>query len=212
VLQSSGKLDEALREALLAAEIIAKVSGERNARYGDILMLVGTIYNELEQYEKATANLARSCEIAAFQVGERSTKVAECWQHHAIALTGLGKHAEAIALAEKAMPIFIEIFGDVHPHVANAYVTRGAIYIELGNYKQAIPDLEQAVEQFTKLGDAMDSGHLGGAKWALGQAVYPSDRERGRALVEQASAHFERGAETWQSAAAEARAWLAKHR
>ena len=212
VLQSAGKLDEALREAKLAAETIANVSGERNARYGDALMLVGMIENDLEHHAKAAADLSRACEIAAFEVGERSAKVAECRQHHAIALSGLGKNAEAAALVEKAMPIFIEVFGDVHPHVANAYVTRGALYAELGDMKKAIPDLEKAVEQFTKLGDAMDIGHLAGAKWALGQAVYTIDRKRGRDLVQQGLEHFGRAAATWQVAAADARAWLATHR
>jgi tetratricopeptide (TPR) repeat protein len=129
--------------------------------------------------------------------------------HEASALAGLGRHEQGLTLTDRALEVLIKAFGAKHPHVANAYVTRGALHAELKHRAKAIADLEQARALFADL--VMDPGHLAGAEWGLGKLVFDADPQRGRALVAQAIARFAKASPTWKPSAADAAAWLASH-
>ncbi|MBS1124382.1 MAG: protein kinase [Deltaproteobacteria bacterium] len=210
VLGHAGKLDEALAEATRVTEHIGKLVGERATRYGEALRLEGTILNQQQKFSAADAKLARACEIMAFEVGEGSSALAECWLTRVDALEGLGQGAAALALLDKLLPILVTTYGETHPQVANGYVTRGALLSELGQHARALPDLERALALFEH--EALDPGHLAGAEWALGRALWRSDRPRARRLIEQAVHRFDQASAFWRLTQREATAWLAEHR
>ena len=206
VLLHVGKREEALVEVRQGGKLLAKIMGERNERYGEILSLEGTILVEMERFEEAAKVLARACEIIAFGAGDGSSQHAECQLSQSIALDGLGKSREALALVDRALETLEMFDGEVHPRVASAYVQRGALRDTIGQKAAAIADLEKAIAAFEQL--QLEPGHLAGAKWALGKIVWKTDRARGQRLIEEAVALFAKGSASWAPAKADAEEWL----
>ena len=207
ILQLAGKLDAALAEATEALGRIANIHGDRHPRYATMLVVVGTILNQLERYAEAEPKLARACEILAFEFGDTSAQVAECLIPHAVSLSSLDRDAAALALADKAVPILVGS-GDAGVDLANAYLMRGAIHGDLGHRAKAIGDLERAVAAFAR-SPGTDPGQLAAAEALLGQQLWQSDRARAHALVERSIQRFATGTAMWGARKREVAAWLA---
>lgn len=208
VLERSGKAELALREAIYARDRIAAITDGRGTRYAETLLLEGLILNDLGRFREADDQLERACTIFEHAIAERSEKLPECWMQRAVALSGLERPRDAYGFADKLVPAFTAVYGSEHPQVASALVVRGGLAAELHHTARAIDDLERAVAMFERLAGTIDEGHLGGAKSALGQAIYPRDHKRGRLLIQQAIQHFRRGSGSWEPAAKDAEAWL----
>jgi hypothetical protein len=173
--------------------------------------VVGSILANLERFAEADAQLARACENLAFHGGEHSGLYGECVQQRVIALSGLGKNTDALALAEQLVPIMVAVYGEDHVQAANAHVARGTLHAALGHRALAIADLEAAVAAFSRDANTLDRGHLAAAEIALADAICPDDRTRARALAKASLAHFEHASAQWARTRAEANRWLASH-
>ncbi|MGN6104607.1 MAG: hypothetical protein ACTHU0_05860, partial [Kofleriaceae bacterium] len=147
-------------------------------------------------------------EIIAFGAGEGTPQLARCWIGEMDALLGVERFADGLALADKTLRVLREIYGDDHPEVATVYAMRG-YFRSLLRRPGGIADLERAIAVFER--HAVDSGHLGGAQWGLGRALWREDPVRARALVEQAVASFATATGSWEQARRDAEAWLASH-
>ncbi len=210
VLQDAGKLQEALAVLVVAKTAIVKIQGDRDERYAETVTLEGMILVALERYREAEDGYARACDIIAFTTGADSSQTAECWMAETFALAGLGKATAGIALIDRALPILKKAYGDVHPQIANAYVSRGSMSADLGRHAEAIQDLERAVTMFGKI--SIDPAHRAAAEWALGKELWSRDPRRARELVEEAVATLATRGDNWKGARRDATAWLAAHK
>jgi hypothetical protein len=208
ILGMRGKLEEGLAEAKAAAAAIARLLGERSERHGEALSLVASLLADLERHAEAAQQFARACDVIAFGLGEGTSRQAECWIGEIGALIGLRRFTDALALADRSLPILIKAYGDRHPQVATAYSQRGYLRWELGR-PGGIADLEHALALFGE--HQLDPGHRAGVQWALGRALWRTAPARARALVEEAVAQLRTANGTWAAARRDAESWLAAH-
>jgi eukaryotic-like serine/threonine-protein kinase len=206
-LDGAGQLDEALREAHVTTVGVRGVVGERQERYGEVLQVEGSILDELGRFREAVVALDRACDVIAFGTADASSEAANCWLMQASAHSDTGDDPAAMVLVEKALPVLVKAYGELHPVVANAYLARGAVRAALGQRDGAIADFQRAVDDFGKL-DA-DIGHLAGAEYGLAKELWPRDHTRAERLLRQALEHFATAGATWKDTRAEAAEWLA---
>ncbi len=206
ILERTGELGAALREIRDARAIVARVNGERDERFAEILWLEAGVLGQLGRSGDAVQAMTRACEIVAFRSGERSAMYGQCLLEQAVELSSDGKGQRALELVERALGILLEQVGEKHPNTANARLVRGALYQELGRTQEAVPELERAVAAFQAL--PLDVGHLGGAKLALAEAVARRDPERARELGTEAISLFDQGAGEWATSKQDAEKFL----
>jgi tetratricopeptide (TPR) repeat protein len=210
VLKADDKLDEALVEIRQAMKALAAIEGERSSRYGEMLQIEADLLHLLEQHEAAAAHFARACDITAFHSGEESAEHAVCELMRAMALTDAGDKPTALRVIEKAAPILLATYGEPHPQTANALLIRGVLRVDTGDSPtEGIADLERAIANFSKV--TADPGHLANAQWALARALWPRDRSRAKATLEQALATFDKASLGWMVQHTEAAEWLASN-
>ncbi|HEX4454727.1 MAG TPA: protein kinase [Kofleriaceae bacterium] len=206
-LDGAGQLDEALREAHVSTIGVRGVVGDRQERYGEVLQIEGAILDELGRFREAVIALDRACDVIAFGAGDTSSEAATCWLQQASARSDAGNDPAAMALVEKALPVLVSAYGELHPVVANAYLARGAVRAALGQRDGAIADFQRAADDFGKL-DA-DIGHLAGAEYGLAKELWPRDHARAERMLRQALDHFTNAGATWKDTRDEAAEWLA---
>jgi tetratricopeptide (TPR) repeat protein len=165
------------------------------------------ILHNLERHEESAAHFARACDIAAFHNGDKSTDHAACELAQAMALSDAGHHARALSVIDNALPVLVESFGEPHPQVANALLTRGTLRIAAGQEDAGIEDLERAVKNFEQV--TADAGHLAAAQWGLARALWKRDHARAKRLLEQALETFDKASLSWMAQHVEASQWLA---
>ncbi len=206
-LDGAGQLDEALREAHVSTDGVRGVVGDRQERYGEVLQIEGSILDEIGRSREAVVALDRACDVIAFGAGDTSSEAATCWLQQASARSDSGNDPAAMVLVEKALPVLVRAYGELHPVVANAYLARGAVHAALGQRDGAIADFQRAVDDFGKL-DA-DIGHLAGAEYGLAKELWPRDHARAERVLRQALDHFTNAGATWKDTRDEAAEWLA---
>jgi eukaryotic-like serine/threonine-protein kinase len=207
VLAANEDHEDALVEVQTSLRAVAKIEGERSGRYGELMTIEADILHNLERHEESAAHFARACDIAAFHNGEKSADHAACELAQAMALNDAGQHARALAVIDSALPVLVEMFGEPHPQVANALLTRGQLRIDAGDELAGIADLERAVANFEKV--TADPGHLAAAQWGLARALWKRDPARARPLLERALETFKSASLSWMSQHVQAEEWLA---
>ncbi|KJU82314.1 hypothetical protein MBAV_005491, partial [Candidatus Magnetobacterium bavaricum] len=75
----------------------------------------------------------------------KDVKVAEFLHGYAYSLNTLGDPKQAIAFYEKAIAIWLEVYGERHPSLATSYNNIGSAWMALGDPKQAIAFYEKAI-------------------------------------------------------------------
>jgi hypothetical protein len=111
-------------------------------------------------------------------------------------------------VVDRAVPLLLAAYGEAHPLVANALVTRGAIHADLGHRALAVEDLEKAIAILERA--PFDPGLLGSALFALAQTLPATERDRARKLVETAVVKLASAPATWKPTHAAAVAWLGR--
>ncbi|MFN0247011.1 MAG: protein kinase domain-containing protein [Kofleriaceae bacterium] len=206
VLQQIGKPSEALVEARIGSRALGKILGERNMRYGETLSLEASILVELEEYKEALPISERACEIIAFGAGDDSFNHADCLSTKATILANVGRPKDAEATIDNALAILLATDGEISARTANAYLLRGELRGLARRTAEATSDFEKSIAIFEKL--QLDPGHLGGAKLALAQILWPADKARAKALATDAIELLSKGSASWAPLVADARAWL----
>ncbi len=207
ILLQNGDDEQALDQVQISLRALAKLEGERSGRYGELLQVEADILHSLERHDEAAAHFTRACDITAFHNGETSADHAACELAQAMALDDAGQHAKALTIVERALPVLVESFGEPHPQVGNALLTRGQLRVEQGHEAEGIADMERAVANFEKI--TADPGHLAAAQWGLARALWKRDHTRAKALLEQALETFKKASLGWTAQHYQAEEWLA---
>ncbi|NEP82026.1 MAG: tetratricopeptide repeat protein, partial [Okeania sp. SIO3B3] len=80
---------------------------------------------------------------------EKLAKMMEEWEQlkdQVIELYNAGKHGEAIPIAEQAVTLALQLWGETHANVATSFNNLTELYRSQGRYSEAEPLLQQAIE------------------------------------------------------------------
>jgi tetratricopeptide (TPR) repeat protein len=123
-------------------------------------------------------------------------------------LVTAGRHDEAASKIEEAMELTVELQGDAHPDLGQAYATRAYLFHEQRNFARAEQDFVRAVALLEPLAD----GHayeLGEVLDAYAQMLVDAGRPAdARPILERALAIYDE-TKAWPEATERARELLA---
>jgi len=159
------------REALLSWEQALTIYQEIGDRQGEANSLgnLGTAYNSLGQYHRASKFLEQSLEIS-LEIGDRLAQ-ANSLGNLGIGYYSLGQYHKAIKFYQQYLEISREI-GD-RPVEAKSLGNLGNAYEALGQYHRAVEFYQKSLKISLEIGDrqgeAMSLGNLGNAYNSLGQ-------------------------------------------
>ncbi len=127
-----------------ARAIITRL-GDRPEALADVRNLEGSIYLSEGDYERSRAAYQEALTLREQAFGPEHRDVAASASNLAIALSRLGRLAEALALYRKAERITEETVGLEHPRRAHLLHNMAITEAKLGAYDEALANYEQAV-------------------------------------------------------------------
>ena len=127
------KTDIQQRQEVLVKRLLS--AAKTNAENG-LLQLTQLAYSKAAKYYQRAVTLVPE---------EHDEIVAEYLHMAAYALDDAGKYNEAIPLAERALSIYENVFGNNHPDVADTLNNLAGLYEAMGEYKQVLPLYERAL-------------------------------------------------------------------
>jgi tetratricopeptide (TPR) repeat protein len=175
-LGAEGRNAEALAESRRSLALQSRSGDPLNLNAADTMTAIIQRLAALGRYEEAITVGEQAVALYSKLAGPHSGGVAITLVDESEALAGSGRFAEARAAADRALAIWRE--NNAAPaFIGYGLLDRGRAELAAGQVKQARGDLEQAV---TTLGEADGSPE---ARFALAQALWPSARDRPRALA-----------------------------
>jgi serine/threonine-protein kinase len=121
-------------ELLRRAEARAERMAGRPAAQAQMLDVVGRVYRQLAEYDRAQPLLERALALRREAFGERSAPVAESLQHLGDLLYVRGRYDEAEPLLRRALALQRELLGEPHPEVARSLAGLGVLLQLRGDY------------------------------------------------------------------------------
>lgn len=144
----------ALPFAERVVRIQEKAGGTESAEYADRLQLVQTLLAEIGNKPDAAALAERILKLREkLATGENDLPLASARLTYAGARLELGHHAEALALANRALPVLEAGLGRNHPEVALALGWIGDAHLAEQNGPAAVESAERALRIYVGLGD-----------------------------------------------------------
>ncbi len=179
---------------------------------------VARIYNNLAGMHTRTGAWDRALELHMKALalrrkllGELHADTANSASNVGDALLHLGRPAEARPLFEQALAGHRATVGETHPRHGANVANLGIADVGLGRVKPGIAGIERGIAIMVAAAEPPDE-HLGDARFALAQALWPRDRARARAQAQQARDHFAAVGLVCARELAQTQAWLASHR
>jgi serine/threonine-protein kinase len=181
VLAAQGKTDEALDHFRRALAIGEKVFGPDHPLVTDYLNNIGAMLGDQDHDDEARAYFERAAASLERTVGKDHVDLAYPLFNIGNGLVNQGRYAEAVPYDERALAIRVAALGETHPHVAYPLMGLGRCRLELGQVDEALGLLERAVTILAA--SESDPNPLAQARFALAQALWKANRDRGRALA-----------------------------
>lgn len=136
-LRRAGKSAAAIPSAMQALEIQEKNSDAENADLARILNLLGNLYTETSNYDKAEALYQRALAIRTKVFGEMNPNVAMTLSDLGVVYRLRGEPERAEPLYRKAITIRETTLGKIHPEVARNLQNLGNLLLDSGDYIEA---------------------------------------------------------------------------
>jgi len=208
-LQNLDRYAEALTRYEAALVVLADSLGPEHMAVGVTLQNLATVRAALGDYAGALDDYDRAAEVLTASFGDSHPTLVSVEKNRAEALAELDRDDEALAAARRAMAMTEAIWGPEHgEQLVSILTTLSGIELELGNRERARDCAERAVELCSS---ATAPGELASAHFGLAKLLARKDRERARALAEQATRALARAASGHEQELAEIRAWLDAH-
>ncbi len=149
---------------------------------GELLQILGNLYDKLGKYDKAVAVLTSALPVRSAAFGERSKEVAETLISLGTVRSEQGKFGEALPLIRRGLAIEEQALPRNDVAVASARMFLGRALVSSGDPKQAINLLAEAVrplsrphappsDYFLAL-DALGTAYFDNGQLALAQSSY----------------------------------------
>jgi len=209
-----GRLSEALDYTDRAMAAKEKAQGRDSADLGISMGNKAFYLSEMGDLQQAVACGQRAIDISAAGFGPEHPRTAQALSNHCETLNLLGRFAEARAVALRALTIFERETEPDGVYATAALTALGIGYLDDGMAQEALPLLERAVANRER-NEVGAPGRLGEVHFALGRALWLTDRGRQRASALVMRARDEYAAVTQFPATQKALdaidTWLAAH-
>jgi tetratricopeptide (TPR) repeat protein len=188
----SGKLEEALVEAQLAADLAKRGYGEDSDSYGLGLRNVSVLLENLGKFDEARAAIQKARTILSASRGPRSFMVGDTYQSEAVLLAVSGKAEEALPLFDQAIAIYKDSVGERHVRTAEAMLSYAGTLSELNRGKEAMEKSRDAVTLFREV-YGEENPRYAYARAMYGEAlIRAKDKKAARIELEAAVAIYSR--------------------
>jgi tetratricopeptide (TPR) repeat protein/predicted Ser/Thr protein kinase len=205
--------DHVRAEQLLtrALELTRRALGPEHPEIARIYNNLAGIHTRTGNYAPALALHEQALALRRKLLGELHADTANSASNAGDALLHLGRPAEARALFEQALAGHRATVGEDHPRHGATTAYLGVADVALGRTRQGIAELERGIAIMTAVPDP-PLEHLGDARFALAQALWPRDKPRALEQARQAREHFAAVGPVCALELTQADAWLASHR
>jgi tetratricopeptide (TPR) repeat protein len=209
-----GRLAEALDYADRAMAAKEKAQGRESADLGISMSNKAFYLTEIGDLQQAVECGQRAIDILAAGFGPEHPRTAQALSNYCETLNLLGRFAEARAVALRALTIFERETEPDGVYVTAALTALGLGHLDDGLAEEALPLLERAAVNRER-NEIGAPGRLGEVHFALGRALWLTDRgrQRARALVVRARDEYAAMTEfpATQKALDAIDTWLATH-
>ena len=206
-----GRLRDAVEDVHRAIEAKEKALGPHDPDVGISLMNVAVYLDDLGETIRAATYMERAVIIMQETLGRDHPTAAVTLANYAELLNRLGRYAEALEPASHALTVLDRETDQEGLYVTYPLLALGASHVGLGQYREALPNLERAA----RIREAKENSpnRKGEVHFALGRALWGSGQDRARALamVERARDEFRANPPTpaTQRELADIELWLA---
>jgi tetratricopeptide (TPR) repeat protein len=189
ILCTEGKPQEAVTTFEKARALKIRSLGSNSLDVYQSSMSIGNALMLAGRLEESRAESASTVEGLSRLLGPEHPLLAVPLFNEGEALNALGRFEEAKALFQRALAIYRAAKADPW-RISYALTGLGRSYVGANQPAEAVPPLEEALRARV---DAKDSPeHLGETRFALAQALWPTDRARARGLAKQARDDYAR--------------------
>ena len=113
----------------------------------ELLSNLGTVYGDLDDYEKALDLQEQALEIQMELFGGKNHPfIATALSKTGYAYGEMGNHQKALELKQQALEMWQELFGDKHSEIATSLNNLGLTYSHLGDHEKALEFKRKALE------------------------------------------------------------------
>lgn len=138
-LANSGDNERAREEGRKAAEtVLALPPEQQDHEHIDVLRIYGGILTKAGDVAGGARLLRQTLELATSRLGDRHPETANVKNDLALALEGLSRHDEALALMEDAREIYRMVFGQTHRAWLAAQNNLALLYSSKGEADRAV--------------------------------------------------------------------------
>ncbi|ETO15512.1 hypothetical protein RFI_21850 [Reticulomyxa filosa] len=128
---------------------------------------IGTVYDAMDNFEKAMKCYEQSLKIRQDMYGPDHYQVAHSYDNIGITYYNRAQYDKALENSEKALQIRLRLFGTNHQHVIDSYNSLGAIFRRMKQYDKAIESYNHAIDiTKTMLGNL--NRNVGDLNWYIG--------------------------------------------
>jgi tetratricopeptide (TPR) repeat protein len=142
---AAGSLDAALELDEQVLSIRRKILPAFHFQLGESVHNLANSYFDLERYEDALIMRMEELEIFEHSLPESDSRLAECMEQLAQTHSALGQASEALRCDLAVLNMRRRNNDEHHPEIIAALINLSASYLELGEWANAIPCLEEAL-------------------------------------------------------------------
>jgi CHAT domain-containing protein/Tfp pilus assembly protein PilF len=176
-LKNKGQNDSALKLLLESRTACRQELGHSNAALAKIANIIGVLYADLSQFNKALEFHHQGIIISKQVYGEQHPSLASSYNNIGLVYRTQRQFVLALEYFNQAIAVLKKAFGDQHPNLANIYISVGLVYKDKGNYTQALKHYQLALALWKQTfgGEhpyiALCYNNIGNAYFELGQNV-----------------------------------------
>ena len=109
-------------------------------------IIIGGIYEKLDDYSKALDYFKKSLKIVLSVYGENHSQVSSIYDHIGEIYFAQKDYSKALYYFEESLKIRLSLFGENHPEVALSYYSIGSLYIIQGDKSKALNYYEKSLK------------------------------------------------------------------
>lgn len=144
ILMTAGNINEAEQYVNEAVDVMQRLYGENSTFMIETYSMLGSLYFEKEDYEKALAYYEKSVDLIINSRGDKDPLLIENYSFIGGVYMREGKGEEALKWFLRIVDLTKQFYGDKHSKTADALVNVAGVYLSIGKYEEALHLLENA--------------------------------------------------------------------
>jgi CHAT domain-containing protein len=144
--RETDQLVDALREAIVAAELTEKIQGRDSLAYANVLGIQALVYMEQGIYARAEPMARQACEITLKAVGPSSGSYAGAMLDLSKIYTAMKDYTQAIQLKREVIEAYRQAYGIDHVYTSTAMRSLAMTYRRVGLYEASQEIMHDVLE------------------------------------------------------------------